>query len=210
MKFTVNITKLVRHSLCWLVLIFYELLLVYLSAGKFPPLVVYFSYYCCNLCLFYAHVSILTVTLSSDKPRYFKLFFLFVGEMIVILALKLGLDILFLSPVHTGNTKFQDLRLTGTFNLMRNIYYVAFGTLYWAINKINNYQREADAAEISRLKAANENVDLEVKLAKTQNAYLQQQINPHLLFNSLNFIHSSVYKLSPEAAENIILYPSTG
>ncbi|MCR8560431.1 histidine kinase [Mucilaginibacter sp. BJC16-A38] len=101
--------------------------------------------------------------------------------------------------------KLEGIKAMAMLDLLRIIYFAAFGTLYWAINNINNYQKKADAAEIKSLKNARETADLEIKLARSQNAYLQQQINPHLLFNSLNFIHSSVYKLSREAAENIIL-----
>ena len=59
--------------------------------------------------------------------------------------------------------------------------------------------------EIDRLKNESELLAVKMKLAQSENAYLQQQMNPHMLFNSLAFIHSTVYKISHEAAENVIL-----
>ncbi len=47
--------------------------------------------------------------------------------------------------------------------------------------------------------------DLEKALFKTRNAYLQSQINPHLLFNTLNFLYNSVYNVSEKGAEGIML-----
>ncbi|WP_165456438.1 sensor histidine kinase [Pedobacter kyonggii] len=49
------------------------------------------------------------------------------------------------------------------------------------------------------------NAELETRLAKTHNAYLQQQINPHMLFNALNFVYNSAQKYSDDAANCIWL-----
>ena len=45
---------------------------------------------------------------------------------------------------------------------------------------------------------------LELELVSSQNAFLQAQINPHLLFNTLNFIHNEVLEVSETASEAII------
>jgi LytS/YehU family sensor histidine kinase len=45
---------------------------------------------------------------------------------------------------------------------------------------------------------------LELELVSSQNAFLQAQINPHLLFNTLNFIHSEVQEVSETASQAII------
>lgn len=201
----VNFRTVINHSICWILLIIYELIVFSFTSGTLPSISVFLFYYCCNIGLFYCQVGLLTLTLSPTKRQYVKLFLFFIVEIIAFLSIKMIADFILTDFSRSAAPKLQVIKVMGTLDLLRNIYYIAFGTLYWTIKNINNFQKKADAAEIKSLKNAKEAADLEIKLAKARNAYLQQQINPHLLFNSLNFIHSSVYKLSHEAAENIIL-----
>jgi sensor histidine kinase YesM len=201
----ISYKKVVNHAICWLLLMCYELLLLYYSIGQFSSIWPYLFYYTCNIAVFYCQVEALNLTLSDAKPKYIKLITLVFGEISVFLVIKIIADYLFTDFSKIQSAKFQVMKQMATLDLFRNIYYAAFGTLYWTINNINNYQKKADAAEIKSLKNQRDTAAMQIELAKSQNAYLQQQINPHLLFNSLNFVHSSVYKQSPEAAENIIL-----
>lgn len=194
-----------NHTAWWLLLVLYEQATIFATSGRFNSLLPFFVYYSCNAGVFYSQFSLLDKTLNNDKRKYGMLIISFVIGMVFFLFIKVSADLLLLDFSHLPAPKLRIMKAVATLDLLRNFYFAAFGTLYWAISKIGNYQKKADAAEISRLKIANENAGLEVSLAKSENAYLRQQINPHLLFNSLNFIHNSVYKLSHEAAENIIL-----
>ena len=78
-------------------------------------------------------------------------------------------------------------------------------TFYWAASHISYFRKQAHESEKRRLLAQNEKLEAEAKLAESRNAYLTQQLNPHLLFNSLNFIYNSVYQQSPEASRCILL-----
>jgi len=201
----ISIKTILNHFACWSLLIVYELGVYSFTLNKLPSIDPYFFYYCLNITLFYYQVSVLNLTLCNDKRRYFLLLLLVFSGVLLVLGIKIGADTLLTDFSGTSLSKWKMLKSMGTLDLFRNIYFAALGTLYWTIKNINSYQKKADTAEISRLKAANDNADLAVRLAKSKNAYLQQQINPHLFFNTLNFIHNSVYKLSREAAENIIL-----
>jgi LytS/YehU family sensor histidine kinase len=59
--------------------------------------------------------------------------------------------------------------------------------------------------ENGKLRQENQRAELERNLMKAQNAYLQSQLNPHLLFNTLSFIYNAVRKLSNSASEAILL-----
>ncbi|MEZ2338815.1 sensor histidine kinase [Mucilaginibacter sp. RCC_168] len=47
--------------------------------------------------------------------------------------------------------------------------------------------------------------ELQYQFSSAQNAFLKQQINPHLLFNSLNAIYSTVYQSSPKESKAVLL-----
>lgn len=194
-----------NHSAWWVILVLYEQCSMYASIGKFSPLAPFLLYYALNIGVFYCQVCLLKYTLNGRKKIYAKLAGLFVLETVFFLGLKIIADLLLSDFTHLVAPKFVVVKSMAILDLLRNLYFAAFGTLYWTITNISDYRKRADLAEISELKAAKANADLEIRLARSQNAYLQQQINPHFLFNSLNFIHSSVYKLSRNAAENIIL-----
>lgn len=59
--------------------------------------------------------------------------------------------------------------------------------------------------ETEQLKAKAETLELENKYIIAENAYLQNQISPHLLFNSLNFIYNSIHNLSDRAGRGVML-----
>jgi LytS/YehU family sensor histidine kinase len=122
--------------------------------------------------------------------------------MLLFLAIKMLLDYLYSKE---PGLAFTDIRQFIPFDVNRNLFFAGLATLFWAASNIAAFERKAKDAEIKQLMAARDNLTLEASLARSQNALLKQQINPHLLFNSLNFIHSLVYNNSPEAAENVIL-----
>jgi two-component system LytT family sensor kinase len=58
--------------------------------------------------------------------------------------------------------------------------------------------------ENEQLKSIARNLELENKYISVENAYLQNQISPHLLFNSLAFIYNSIYKFSETAGNGVM------
>jgi sensor histidine kinase YesM len=82
---------------------------------------------------------------------------------------------------------------------------MVLGTTYWMIIYNNRLRKNAADEQIRQLTLANLNADLQVKLSNAQNAYLQQQISPHLLFNTLNFVYSTVHQQAPDGGRAIFL-----
>ncbi|CAM6054707.1 unnamed protein product [Sphagnum tenellum] len=76
---------------------------------------------------------------------------------------------------------------------------------YWLAGHVAAYRKRAADAERLKMTSLRDKAEVEARLAEVKNAYLQQQLSPHLLFNTLNFIYSSVYKHSPEASRCVLL-----
>ncbi|MBT2560723.1 histidine kinase [Pedobacter sp. ISL-68] len=90
-------------------------------------------------------------------------------------------------------------------NIARAFYFVLLGTFYWSAKHIAYFKRQALESEKRQLTIEKDHAELEAQLTKSRNAYLQHQINPHMLFNALNFVYNSAQKYSDDAANCIWL-----
>lgn len=190
-----------NHILWWIFYMFYEVSSMY-NSGAAPNLFKYLCYFFINISLFYTQTTILNQTRSLVRARYLKLSAIVILELVAYVGIKMSADYFF---INTKDWTFTVMKQLAVLDFYRCVFFAALATLYWTASNISGFERKAKEAEIKQLTAARDNLVLEASLARSQNALLRQQINPHLLFNSLNFIHSIVYKVSGEAAENVIL-----
>jgi two-component system LytT family sensor kinase len=70
--------------------------------------------------------------------------------------------------------------------------------VYWSVNVANKKNKELLAAQIQMQQFENDKNDAEKK-------FLQSQINPHFLYNTLNYYYSKALIVSPELAESLLL-----
>ncbi|MBW7891303.1 MAG: histidine kinase [Chitinophagaceae bacterium] len=82
--------------------------------------------------------------------------------------------------------------------IWRGVYFLGLSTAYWFILRNASNARKANMLQVQKLEGEKRETALE-------NAYLRAQINPHLLFNALNFIYNSVVGISETASRGILL-----
>jgi LytS/YehU family sensor histidine kinase len=89
--------------------------------------------------------------------------------------------------------------------LWRGIYFIGFSSAYWFV--LRAIYSEKKVLQLEKMQMINqvEKNNLEKNYVEMQNAFLQSQINPHLLFNTLNFIYNDVQHASPDASETVLL-----
>lgn len=201
-----NFTKQVLiHTVCWLVYLVYEQAVIIYNQINTGPIPTLLYFYACNIALFYVHLVILQKTISQPLPRYWLAFTLIFTELLFFLLLKLIGDYFLVIPALHPTDEWLFLKQYLGLDLSRNINFAALATVYWSGLQYAQFRRKAAEAQIQNLLAERDKSALEARLAESHNAFLQQQLNPHLLFNTLNFIYSQVFKHSAQGAESVLL-----
>jgi two-component system LytT family sensor kinase len=202
----INKTLILRHFLGWLIYISYELSFIEITVGLSSSVIRYAVFYILNICLFYfnAHVILDFAFFKTTRP-YLVASCLILLEIFGYLYLKLLLEAFISGSGHVEiifDRPHHQLWIT---NIWREIFYIAFSTAYWSTLYMVRFKERNHIIEKEKLKAVAQSLELENKYIIAENAYLQNQISPHLLFNSLNFIYNSVYKLSEKAGKGVML-----
>jgi len=163
-------------------------------------------FYILNISLFYlnAHV-ILDFAFFRTKTPYFIATILIFIELVFYLIIKLILDLL-LAKGHIFSSDSFNLKELYLFtNIWRGLYFIGLSIAYWSTGYMIKFKERNHLIETEYLKSVADKLELENKYIVAENAYLQNQISPHLLFNSLSFIYNSIYKLSEKAGKGIML-----
>ncbi|MFI5160451.1 MAG: sensor histidine kinase [Sphingobacteriales bacterium] len=181
---------LLFHIIAWLIFIFYELASVFFVNGTLSGIGRAFVYYILYISIFYFHARIaLPFAFGRLKRPHVACLVLIVPELVACILLKCLVD----RYIESYKLQLNDLRFVSKYLFLsawRCVYFIGLGTVYWLIRRMLNYRAEIASSE--------------KELAEVRYAFLQQQISPHFLFNTLNFVYNSVYKLSPVASECIL------
>lgn len=192
-----------KHLLGWSIFITYEVAYVYLMTGT-ADFWNYVLNYSLNIALFYfnAHV-LLEHTLSKFKGSAWVSLLLVLIEIILFLAIKFAINRLILGEEHMPKSAIE-LHKALLGNTVRTIYFLGFSFAYWFAIQTYKRNRKISELETQRLIEQNEKITLQKNLLQSRNAYLQAQVNPHLLFNTLNFMYNTSAKVSEKLAETIM------
>lgn len=97
--------------------------------------------------------------------------------------------------------------ITGVYisnNCFRAVYITGFSTGYYFLMTYNKERQKSEELERQKFYEIISRQKAEQELSRAQNAFLKAQINPHFLFNTLDFIYHNVLALSPVAADAIV------
>lgn len=193
------------HVLVWSVFILYELGTLIATVGlkgHYAAYAIYYSLYA-GLFYFHAHV-ILDFSFLKANRGYLIAALLIVTEIMFFGLIKAVADSLLggksLLKLYTMLTRAYILT-----NLFRQIFFIGFSTAYWSTLYFRRFHDRARQMEVEQLRQQARTLELQNQYFAVENAYLQNQVSPHLLFNSLNFIYYAVYRLSERAGKGILL-----
>jgi two-component system LytT family sensor kinase len=191
------------HLLVWILFVLYESLISGILSGKFWTLLDYFNAYFINIALFYVNAHF--VLTNWNRKRYVVTILLVLLEIAVVTGLKYYIAEILLYLKISADHPFKNLNSGLVYTVWRTIYFVGLSTGYWfALNIIIERKKVSDL-EKSKLRSQLQQEQLEKKLAASEIAFLKAQINPHFLFNTLNFLYNSSLNSAPQLSEPILL-----
>lgn len=194
------------HLLIWSIFIFYEVFILGLISGRFKQIGAYVIVYFTNILLFYSYSWLLKKILNQDTLRFLKIILqIFVGIAAYVIVSCILFIIFekvnfFFEPQGTSATDL-DFLLSAVY---RSLAIIGYATGYVYILKSFEDRKKVEALERQTLVTQIEKQALENDLVQSQNNYLRSQINPHFLFNTLNFIYNDARKKAPMAADAIM------
>ncbi|QXV63904.1 histidine kinase [Mucilaginibacter sp. 21P] len=195
--------KLYLHIAVWVIFIAYELSYLSMVArlGKWYD---YAIHYALNIGLVYLN----TYFLNYVRPKRYRII-----KMTIIIAAEISAYIIIHFIIVHFFSRFDDdlkkdmlhIRLTIIQEFYRALYFTGISLAYWFSLSLSEQKKMVDELNTEKLLQEKIQAELEKNLMKAKTAYLQSQLNPHLLFNTLNFIYNSVRKISEDNAYAILL-----
>ena len=199
-----ELTKIRNHIAGWILFILYENLIL-LSVNQVAlPFADYLLHLLLIFIFFYFNTVLVFNTQVLSGSGRLQIALLVAAELFIYFTF-IGLAY-FIRPFPRWDSNFLSLVITALEkNSWRALYFLWLSGFYWL--GVAYVRQKQQVHEMSERKAQvlSEKTEVEKKLQTTQNAFLQSQINPHLLFNTLNFIYNSVEKASHEASEMVMI-----
>ncbi len=164
---------------------------------------------CLLISVFYYCV-LLIYPLFFNKNKLIAVALFFIG-MFVYFGLRYTITYYFLPLFGKPVYEFKKINEFFPNHTYYYITYSIYGLLYWYAQRSILSERQLRIAEVQRLLLKNENLHLQNQKINLQNEkikleynFLKAQINPHFLYNTLNFFYSKILSHSEEAAEGIV------
>ncbi|OUJ71068.1 hypothetical protein BXP70_23180 [Hymenobacter crusticola] len=148
--------------------------------------------------LFYVN-ALLLLPLLYAKGRYIWYGLFLIVLLLVFCSTKYFLNIVVL-PILTNEPlhSFASGKLFWSQALYRGVYFTSLSFGYWFAVHAIQLERQKRLQE-QKLRVAEHN------LMQSEITFLRSQINPHFLFNTLNFLYAQAYPHSEETAKGILL-----
>ena len=200
------------HIAIWLGFILYETLVVGLVFGVFGDPLTYAAHYALIIIFFYTlALRSFPWAMSNTENAWWKfpLILTFSVSIFIVLSFITDKSLQSLKLIQAENLNFGRDYILRT--LYRCVYFVGFSATYYFLRTFISERKKNQDLERQRLEAQirEEIYGRELEKAKNdtlkaQNDFLKAQINPHFLFNTLDYIYHTIRSDAEHAAEAVI------
>lgn len=192
------------HILVWGLYILYEVTLAGAISGKFAHFIDYLLHYSLYISLFYFHCyRVLVPAAHAPGMRWGFLFMATLLELMVLFCLNILIHfILYKLDIKSTWTASSSVFIYS--NIYRGILILGASTGYWLVLQFYKKSKRIHKMKYARAVAEKEEEKLRADIIKAENDLLKSQINPHMLFNTLNFIYNEVRKIDKPVADHIL------
>lgn len=190
------------HVLIWVLYMAYEVMSLGILFTSLASPIVFISHYAIVILFFYINSDIgLPFTLGNKKnPLLIVSVILLEVSLYVLCQYIVSLTLVFAAISETQVSLNSNFIIR---NLYRGLLFLGFSTGYYFLKTYLAERRKTEELEQERLKNIIEQQKIEQELVVAQNAFLKAQINPHFLFNTLDFVYHKVNAHSQVAGEVI-------
>lgn len=194
------------HFTVWMIFIIYDLGLVSLMNRMVPSPIIDPLHFAINICFFYLHAHVvLPFILKNSNRRLYLAAPIIVAQLIVYVLIHYWTDkILIALEVINLNREYTLNFNVISRNLYRGVYFFGFSTGYYFLRNYLIQRKKTEKLEKERLESIIEQQKITQELMLAENAFLKAQINPHFLFNTLDFIYHKVNRHSEIAGDAIV------
>lgn len=201
-----GLRNILIHILVWILYIFYETsILLYIEAGNI--------FWWEILSAFALNVAIFYITADYILPKCVggKMYLLIPACLIALVIIYLFasyLETRYLFPFIEGKDALQAPILTKIYkaqHIYRATYFIGLSFGYWFAKKSIKSEKRLRESEKEQYLQTLSQQELKREIAVSKLAFYRSQLNPHFLFNTLNFFYSNIYTYSKELAESMVL-----
>ena len=194
------------HIVAWIVYYVYEYTIISIIGYREINIVESISTFLFNVAIFYLYI-LLLFPVFLERKRYLEFFgyAIVATGMLVYFRYQMKVTVApYISDQPLINP-YESLRLFLAETIWRGGYFLIIASFYWFANKSIRQEKEKRRLEQQRRKDEQHLRILETNLKDAEIAYLKNQINPHFLFNTLNFFYDQIYPHSESVAEGVLL-----
>ncbi|MCX2492929.1 histidine kinase [Pedobacter sp. PF22-3] len=195
------------HLIAWSAFIVWETLIILFFTGILGTFGNYAIHYLINITFFYTYALLLEKATGFPNGTAWKVPLIVISTISIYLALVTGVDIILYNYTNLLPGEMPNLRIRISRVLYRGSFFILFSTGYYFLKRFIKEKTEKSRIEKQRFQMLLDKEKMEKELAMSKNAFMKAQINPHLLFNTFEFVHQKLSAHSPEDAK-VMLYLS--